>query len=143
MNIEFLQRHWALAAAAVLFSIVAVVVMLAILRRSAWGQLRHTLADLKSRSKERETALSAARRAEKTLSKLLPRADKIKPRLLQEARDLLDDTRALAKIADDQLMIAKNHVRRVIHEEYPPRAQERLRRKHLADDQTDGKPFSF
>ncbi len=143
MDIELLQRHWALAVAVLLFSIVGVVVILAVLRRTAWGQLRHTLSHLKTRRSEHAAALSAASRAEKTLSSLIPRADKVKPRLLQEAKDLLEDTRALVKIADDQLMIARNHVRRVIHEEYPPRLQERLRRKHLPDDQPDGKPFSF
>ena len=49
----------------------------------------------------------------------------------------------LQKIAEDQVQVARNHVRRVICDEYPPRRQSRLRRKFLDESESDQKPFSF
>lgn len=143
MDIELLLKNWGLAVAVVLLLGVAMFVIAALVRRAPWGQLRQALVECKARRNEHKVALSAASKAEKRLAGLLPRADTVKPRRLQEAKDRLEDARALAKIADDQLMIARNHVRRVILEEYPPRKHEQLRRKYLPDDQPDGKPFSF
>ena len=143
MDMELLLQNWGLAVAVVLLLGVAMFIIVALVRRSAWGQLRQTTVDCKARRTAHKAALSAANKAEKKLAGLLSLAATVKPRRLQEAKDRLEDTRALAKIADDQFMIARNHVRRVILEEYPPRKHEQLRRKYLPDDQSDGKPFSF
>lgn len=143
MDVELLLQNWGLAVALVLLLGVAMFIIAALVRRSSWGQLRQTLVNCQARRNEHKAALAAANKAEKRLAGLLSHADTVKPRRLQEAKDRLEDTRALVKIADDQLMIARNHVRRVIHEEYPPRKHAQLRRKYLPDDQPDGKPFSF
>ena len=52
-------------------------------------------------------------------------------------------TEALLKIASDQVLIAENHVRKIIVVEFPPKHHERLRRRYLPGEGDDGKPFSF
>jgi DNA-binding phage protein len=88
-------------------------------------------------------ALQAVEKAERIARRLHERAEQAKPRHVQEANGVLEDARMLAKIANDQVLIAENHVRRVIHEEYPPVKQERLRKKYLPEQAADKKPFSF
>jgi len=56
---------------------------------------------------------------------------------------VVEDAKMLAKIANDKVLIAENHVRRVIHEEYPPVKQERLRKKYLPAQAADKRRFSF
>ena len=75
--------------------------------------------------------------------KLDANAGKVKPRLLQEAKDALQDARALEKIAGDKVLIAANHVRRVIHEEFPPSRQQKLRARYLPGEEQNEGPFSF
>ena len=55
----------------------------------------------------------------------------------------MQDAEALLKIASDQVLIAENHVRKIIVEEFPPKHHERLRRRYLPGEGDDGKPFSF
>jgi hypothetical protein len=62
---------------------------------------------------------------------------------LQEAKDAVDDANALQKILNDKVMVTENHVRRVIHDEFPPTEHDRLRRKYLPQDIKDERPFSF
>ena len=50
---------------------------------------------------------------------------------------------ALQKVADDQVLIARNEVRQIIVAEYPPRRQEALRRQLLPEDSGPGMPFSM
>ena len=49
----------------------------------------------------------------------------------------------LLKIAADQVLIAENHVRKIIVEEFPPNRHERMRGRFLPGEREDGKPFSF
>ncbi|MFQ5983731.1 MAG: hypothetical protein ACE5KS_10215, partial [Woeseiaceae bacterium] len=88
-------------------------------------------------------ALQGVEKAERTVKRLHDRAERAKPRHLQEAKKALDDATALAKIANDKVLIAENHVRRVIHEEYPPVKQERLRERYLPEQAPGKRPFSF
>ena len=143
MTFEFLQRHWALAAASIL---VAAIVLFAAWR--AWqdsprGRLQ--LARRRLREKELE-----ARRQQKRLARLSTqleslrrKADAVKPIRLQEATEAVQDAEALLKIADDQVLIAGNHVRKLIVEEFPPKRHERMRNKYLPGEHKDDKPFSF
>jgi hypothetical protein len=61
---------------------------------------------------------------------------------LQEASEAVEDARALAKIAHDQLLVAENLLRNVIIEEFPPRRHESMRRRYLRSDEERGRPFS-
>ena len=67
----------------------------------------------------------------------------MKPIRLQEATEAVQDAETLLKIADDQVLIAGNHVRKLIVEEFPPKRHDRMRSKYLPGEQKDDKPFSF
>lgn len=96
----------------------------------------------KARKDLRKNARATAK-AEKKLRGLLKRAERVIPRVLQEAKERVEDAQALQKILRDKVMVTENHVRRVIYDEFPPAAHERLRRKYLPQDIEDKRPFSF
>jgi hypothetical protein len=143
MTVTLLQQHWALAGA----GIVAVAVLLFVAWRgwldSARGRLRIARRRLR---KKRAAAKRGARqfeRATATLQSLQRNSESVKPRRLQEASEAVQDAGALLKIANDQVLIARNHVRKIIVEEFPPKHHDRMRRKYLPDERHDDKPFTF
>lgn len=112
-------------------------------QRSASGQLQQALSGMQEQRQAAAKAADVTQKAEARLDKLNQSRDKLRPSLLQEARDALQDARALQKIADDRLLVAENQVRRIIVEEFPPIKQLRLRRRYLPADVRDPRPFSF
>lgn len=143
MSPNLLQNHWALLLAAGIALIVALFLLAQRASASAPAQLRRVrtkLADERARLRRAERAIA---RAERRLRRLERRADRVKPRLVQETKAALEDAKALARIAQDQVMIAENHVRRVILEEFAPAKQQRLREKYLVKGPPDKRPFSF
>ena len=143
MDSELLKSNWALLVAVGIGLIIVLVVLLQLIRRSAWGQLRETRRTLAEARQDEARTLRAVEKAERIARRLHEQAEKTKPRHVQEAKEVLEDARMLAKIANDKVLIAENHVRRVIHEEYPPVQQERLRKKYLPEQAPDKRPFSF
>jgi len=143
MNDAYLANNWALIIAVVVASLAATIIIAVLLRRSARGQLKRVRADLRKALKRNRKATSVVEKCHRRLVKLDANAAKVKPRLLQEAKDALGDARALEKIANDQVLIAGNHVRRVIHEEFPPSQQQKLRDRYLPGEEQDKRPFSF
>ena len=143
MGWDVLKTHWALVLGVLIALPVSVSVVVHLVRRSAHGQLQRVRADLKLALRTRRSASRHVDRAERRVNKLLAHKQDVKPRLLQEANEALEDARALAKIADDKVMIAENHVRRVIVEEFPPRKHDRMRRRYLSRPQEDKEPFHF
>ncbi len=143
MDSEFLKSNWALLAAVGIGLIIVLIVLSQLIRRSAWGQLRATRRALAEARRDEGRALQAVEKAERIARRLHERAEQTKPRHVQEANGVLEDARMLAKIANDKVLVAENHVRRVIHEEYPPVKQERLRKKYLPEQAADKRPFSF
>lgn len=143
MNDAVFANNWALGLAAVIGGLAAITVFVAIFRRSARGQLKRVCAELKKEQKIHRQAAGVTEKSHRRLGKLGKNAEKVKPRLFQEAKDALQDSRALEKIANDQVLIAANHVRRVIHEEFPPSRQQALRDRYLPTGQQDKRPFSF
>ena len=143
MDAHAISQNWALFAAVLPAAIVVLLVWSALYRRSASGLLNTVLRDHKG-------ALAEARKAGKNVVKLSARvakleqnADKVKPRVLEETKGLLSDALAFEKIAADKVLVTANHVRRVIHEEFPPSMQDKLRSRYLPEDGPDGRPFSF
>lgn len=143
MSESVLQENWALFAASILVAAVLIYLFATVYRKSSRGQLR-------ANSRRLTRAINASRnvqldleRATAQLEKLQAKASRVKPRLIAEAEEALADARALLKIANDQVLIAENHVRRVIHEEFPPARHEFLRQKYLPSEKDDGKPFTF
>ena len=143
MDWDILKSNWALAIAAILGAIIALIAAVQLFQRSAPGQLRQTVRALDKARQDEAKTLKSVEKAERISRRLQENAKRAKPRHSQEAKDALSDARALAKIANDKVLIAENHVRRVIHEEYPPVKQEALRKKHLPPQEADRKPFSF
>jgi hypothetical protein len=143
VDVHWFRDNWALAIAlAVLLSLV-VIGLLHVLRSSGRGQLRRALKDLSRQRKALGRASAAVAEANRKYERLQGRAEKVKPRHLDEARGALHDARALAKIAHDQVLVAENHVRRIIVEEFPRAKQARLRARYHVGDTPDKKPFTF
>jgi hypothetical protein len=143
MDPEQLKSNWALVVAAGLGLAILVIVVAQLVRRSAAWQLRAAVKELgKSRLAETR-AIKSVQKAESRARRLHANAENTKPRILRQAEEAVEDARALAKIANDRMLVAQNHVRRVIHDEYPPTQQEKLRQKFLPVEERDSKPFSF
>ena len=143
MTLAELQQHWALLGAA---AVGAAVLLFAAWRAwldSSRGRLRAARRRLLRKRREAAQCLRAEERAKAKLEGLAGRSESVKPVRLQAARDALEDAEALLKIARDQVLIAENHVRKIIVEEFPPKRHERLRRRCLPGEGEDGKPFSF
>jgi hypothetical protein len=143
MTKQFFIQNWALVAAIAAGGLAAFVALAAGVRHSAYGQLRRVRGNLKRAMRAHRTASNRTRKCEKRLRRLGANVASTKPRTVTEAKEAHEDALALEKIARDKVMIAMNHVRRVITEEFPPVAQERLRRKCLPADPEDKRPFSF
>ena len=138
-----LTDNWALALAFLVASLAAIVIVAGVVRRSARGRLKSVRADLRKALKNLNKAARAVEKTQRRLAKRGANAEKVKPRLLQEAKDALQDARALDKIAHDKVLVAGNHVRRVIHDEFPPSKQQKLRDRYIPDLDQDKRPFSF
>lgn len=143
MDAHWLRDNWALAIALAVLLSLLVLGLLHALRSSSRVQLRGALKDLRRRRKALSRASAALAAANRKYERLEGRADKVKPRYLDEARGAVHDARALAKIAHDQVLIAENHVRRIIVEEFPGAKQARLRARYQVGDTPDKKPFTF
>jgi hypothetical protein len=141
MSREFLTQHWALLIASIIGMAVLLFVSFRVYQDSAFGRLG-TLArnlrirELAARSATREVAKLAAK-----LERLRKRADSVKPRHAEEASGRLQDARALRKIADDQVLVARNLLRKHILEEFPPKRHAVLRARYLGAEETEKKPF--
>ena len=143
MDWNILKNNWALAIAAFVAAMVTLVVVVHVIKRSAWGRLRESRLMLRKARQHEAKAQKSVDKAERIARRLHQNADRTKPRHLEEAKEALQDARALAKIANDRILVAENHVRRVIHDEYPPARHEALRQKYLPEPARDRKPFSF
>jgi hypothetical protein len=143
MYSSFVQSNWALLLAAAIFTLVILVIASGRILRSGHGQLRRFLAELAEQRTLLSRASATTQKAENKVDNLLQKSATVKPRIIQEARGAMQDARLLEKIASDKVLIAENHVRRIIFEEFPPNRQARLRDKYLPDDMPVDKPFSF
>ena len=143
MGVANLENHWALLAGSLLAIFVLVFVAVTIFRNSSSGQLRRVRVVLKDALRDGDKAAAQSKKALKKIQRLDAKSSSTKPRLLTEAKELLDDSRALEKVAQDKVLVAENHVRRVILEEFPPNTHEKMRAKYLPSDTRDDKPFSF
>jgi hypothetical protein len=143
MDNQFLIQHWGLLAGSLLLIAATLHIALSGWQHSASGQLRHALATMQEQRQVAANAERVTMKAESRLDSLRQSSDKVRPSYLQEAKEALQDARALQKIADDQLLVAENHVRRIILEEFPPIKQHKLRSRYLPADLRDPRPFSF
>jgi len=143
MNLESLQSDWAIWLALAMLLIAAAMITPRLLKMTSRSKLSRVFADVKAARKELRKSVRAAKKAGKKFEKLLARADRVKPRVLQEAKESVEDVRALAKILNDKVIVAETHVRRIIYDEFPPEKHEQMRAKYLPQDVIDDRPFSF
>jgi len=143
MTAAELTKNWALWGALLPATIVIAALVFAFYRKSSRGKLRRRLGEHRKALQALKRVERSIATAESKLERLTAREAGIKPRLLQEAREALDDARALGKIADDKVQVTANHLRRTIFEEFPPAAHERLRKRYLPEDVRDNRPFTF
>jgi len=143
MTYELATTHWALLSASVLGLAIVLFVLWRFWLDSAPGQLRVELRRLRHAEQEARKPRLATEKLRATLSHLQARADSVKPRRLEEVAGELQDHEALLKIANDKVLIARNHVRRIIVEEFPPKRHDAMRNKYLGKDDDPGRPFSF
>ena len=135
MTLDYLTQHWALLLAGILGAALALFILYRAFQDSTRGRLQAAVRNLHDRERNAETASKVAARAHTTLDGLNAKADSVRPRHVEEASETLEDARALQKIANDQVMIARNQVRKIILQEYPPKQHEAMRRKYLSQDE--------
>lgn len=143
MSFANADQYWALLAATAIAAGVLVFIGLRLLQDSARGRLAAEVGNLRKRERTARKAARVARKARGKLDRLRSRAEAVKPRLVEEARGRLEDAQALLKIADDQVLVARNQVRTIIVEEYPPKRHEAMRRRLLPDAAGENKPFTM
>ncbi len=131
MNLELFTRNWALVIASVLGTAIFLFVLFRLYEASPRGRLNRDVRRLDSRKSEVAKAQQKMDKAEARLVGLQSRAASVKPRLVSEAEEALQDARSLKKIADDQVLRAQKLVRDVILEEFPPNRQDVMRKKYL------------
>lgn len=143
MSIEFFSQYWALLLAGVIAAVVLLVLLFRVYHDSTSGRFQVCVAQLREQERAAEDAQKSTDKAVERCEHLQARAESIKPLQLQEASEALEDARALQKIANDQVLIARNQVRKIILEEYPPKRHAALRLKHLKVDEADNMPFTM
>ncbi|MDH3352055.1 MAG: hypothetical protein OEM60_02885 [Gammaproteobacteria bacterium] len=141
MTIDLLARNWALVIASVLWTAVLLFVAFRIFQDSPRGRLWATVRQLRRREATARNARRVVAKSAAKLTRLRANAAAKKPRHLEEAAGSLEDARALQKICDDQVLVARNHVRKLILEEYPPKRHAAMRERYLGQESPDTAPF--
>ncbi len=129
--------------ASVLGTAVLLFVIYRVYQDSAQGRLQAAVSLLHKRESEARAAFKVVDKLSARLDRLRAKAESVKPRHGQEASEALEDAQALQKIADDQVLVAQSHVRKLIVEEFPPKQHEALRDKYLPHTEQERKPFTM
>ena len=143
MSREFLQQHWALAAASLIGLAVLLVLGRALVLGTRGAQLNARVRELRESEKAVVKTGRAVAKATRKLERLRHKADSVRPRVIDEEQGNLEDAKALHKIAHDRVLVAENHVRKVIVEEYPPKRHDALRNRLLPRQAADTRPFTM
>ncbi len=131
MTMQLVTHNWALVVASIMGLAIFLFVLYRLYEASPRGRLSAHVAVLRQHRNEVTQAATREARASEQLSVLRSKADAIKPRLLSEAEEAIQDARSLQKIAGDQVLRAQKLVRDVILEEFPPKRHDGLRSKYL------------
>ena len=133
MTIDDLQQNWALLIASVLGLGIVLFVLFRTSQESRRGRLGSALTYLRDRERAAQKAAKALDKAGSRIERLRARSESVPPKQADAARDALTEAQELQKLIDDQLLIARNNVRMLITEEYPPKQHEAMRRKYLGE----------
>lgn len=143
MSLETIQHHWALLCAGAIAFAALLFIVLRLLHDSARARLGRSAGELRRKEKAARKAGKRVARLRTRLGRLRARGESVVPRRLEEAQGRLEDCVALQKIADDQVLIARNQVREIIVEDFPPKRHEALRRRLLPQDSQSNAPFTM
>lgn len=131
MTIEMLQRNWSLVAALVILIPVAVSVFGALMGQSRGGELKARAKAVEAARRERKRCVGKVESLGETLNALMERGDQVAPARIEKAKAALSDAIALAKVAEDQRMIAETQLRQYILDEFAPTQHEALQRRYM------------
>jgi hypothetical protein len=133
MTIDYLQQNWALLIASVLGLGIVLFVLFRASQDSRRGRLGSALTYLRDRERAAQKAAKALDKASSRIERLRVRSESVPPKQADAARDGLLEAKELQKLIDDQLLIARNNVRLLITEEYPPNRHDAMRSKYLGE----------
>jgi hypothetical protein len=133
MTIDTLQQNWALVIASVLGLCIVLFVLFRATQDSRRGRLGTALTYMRDREREARKAAKALKEATRKIERLKAKSESVPPKQADAARDALLEAKELQKLIDDQLLIARNNVRLLITEEYPPKRHEAMRSKYLGE----------
>jgi hypothetical protein len=133
MTIDTLQQNWALLIASVLGLGIVLFVLFRASQDSRRGRLGSALTYLRDRERAAQKAAKALDKAGSRIERLSVRSESVPPKQADAARDALAEAQELQKLIDDQLLIARNNVRLLIVEEYPPKRHDAMRSKYLGE----------
>ena len=133
MTIDYLQQNWALLIAGVLGLGIVLFVLFRASQDSRRGRLGSALTYMRDRERAARKAVKALEEATHKIERLRARSESVPPKQADAARDALLEAQEVQKLIDDQLLIARNNVRLLITEEYPPKRHEAMRSKYLGE----------
>jgi len=133
MTIDYLQQNWALVIASVLGLGIVLFVLFRASQDSRRGRLGSALTYLRDRERAAQAAAKAVEKATTKLERLRTKADSVAPKQAEKAREALLEAQEIEKLIDDQLLIARNNVRMLIFEEFPPKRHDAMRKKYLGE----------
>ena len=131
MTSDFIIRNWALFGASILGFGILFFVLTQLYRESAQGRLATEASELRKLMREAKAADKRLAAAEARLATLQRDAETVRPRVLSEAEEAVQDARSMQKITGDQVLRAKKRVGDVILEEFAPNRQDGLRTRYL------------
>jgi len=133
MTTDYLQQNWALLIASVLALGIVLFVLFRASQDSRRGRLGSALTYMRDRERAARKAATALEQATHKIERLKAKSDSVPPKQADAARDALLEAKELQKLIEDQLLIARNNVRLLITEEYPPKRHEAMRSKYLGE----------
>ena len=113
-----------------IFLIILLGVVLPNIMPTPRGRLNRQRRELKHRLFERQLAEKAADKAQRDFAKLRSRAQNVQPKQLREAEGLASDMKTMLVHTNDKVMVAENHVRRILLDEFPPAVHQQLLKKY-------------
>ena len=131
MTMDILQKNWGLVAALVVLVPVVFAVIGAAAGQSRIGKLNSKARVVKSARKERSASLKKVESLEKRVDALVARGERVPPAKIEQAKAALSDAIALARVAEDQQLIAETQLRRFILEEFAPTRHDALKRRYM------------
>ena len=114
-----------------IFLVIAVGVVLPNTLPTPRGRLNRQRRELKHRIYEHRKAEKTADKATRDHAKLHSRAQDVQPKLLREAEAHAKDMQTMLGHASDQVLVAENHVRRILLDEFPPAIHQQLLKKYF------------